>query len=136
MTLTCSVSASLPGDVCSLQQEASVLVICEDCATTGVGERTIEQVTLSAFPNPVARGTTTIAYAVPAEHAGSRVELTIYDVSGRVVRHLTSGAMEMGEYSVAWDLRADDGAVVSAGVYFSHLLVGPEKRTQRLLVIR
>jgi hypothetical protein len=135
--LTCTVTAQITGsETCTLVQEGTVLVIAEECATTDVTPRVIDRVALSAYPNPVDRGAMTLAYAVPQQHAGRHVELTIYDVSGRVVRHVFAGTRESGEYAASWDLRSDDGALVSAGVYFSHLRVGPDKKTQRLLVIR
>jgi len=65
--------------------------------------------------NP-AHGSLTLRFALPRQ---ARVQLTIYDVAGRRVRELASGARPAGEQAIAWDLRDERGYEVSAGLYFA-----------------
>ena len=86
-------------------------------------------------PNP-ARGGARLWYGVPADRAGSQLELAIFDLSGRRVRTLLSGRAEAGRNSVAWDLRDASGAPAGPGVYFARLSLGSEARSRKLVVVR
>jgi hypothetical protein len=83
-------------------------------------------------PNPFAH-TTTIRFETPRE--GEAV-LAVYDVSGRVIRHLLRGALPAGSHVTVWDGRDDDGRPVRGGVYFSRLAVGGEVRSQQMLLLK
>jgi hypothetical protein len=65
-------------------------------------------------PNPF-RSRTTIGFSLPA---ASDHSLTVYDVTGRRVRTLSSGFREAGAHDVVWDGRNAEGNLVPAGVYF------------------
>jgi flagellar hook assembly protein FlgD len=66
-----------------------------------------------------------------------RVVLGIYDVSGRLVRSLVSGAVqESGRHSVEWDGRDVAGAATRTGLYFCRLEAGRESDVRRLVRIR
>ena len=83
-------------------------------------------------PNP-ASGATTLGFALP--RAG-RVELAIYDASGRRVRLLASGEHAAGEHVLAWDLRDEAGRPVGAGLYFVRLESAGSTLTRRLATLR
>jgi hypothetical protein len=84
-----------------------------------------------ALPNPVV-GVSSFAFEVPRRE---RVELTLYDVSGRRVRRLVDGVLEPGRQTVAWDRRTDDGRRVSAGVYFARLQAEDDVAQRRVVVL-
>ncbi len=86
-------------------------------------------------PNP-ARGGTRLWYGVPAGRAGARLDLAIYDLSGRRVRTLEQGFARAGRHSAQWDLRDASGAPATAGVYFARLATGPEVSTRKVVVVR
>jgi hypothetical protein len=86
--------------------------------------------TLDAFPNPF-NSHTTIHYSLPSNND---INLTIYDVSGRVVNTLVSGFNAPGEYSINWDGRTSSGEKVKAGVYF-YTLKSTEKTITKKLII-
>mgnify|MGYP001115309160 FL=1 len=86
-------------------------------------------------PNP-AQGTTRLWYGVPAGMEGARLELAVYDLSGRRVRTLEQGLARAGLHSVQWDLRDASGSPAGAGVYFTRLVTGPEVCTRKLVVVR
>jgi flagellar hook assembly protein FlgD len=72
----------------------------------------------AVVPNPV-RDRATFAIDVPA--AAGRVELALYDLAGRRVRTLVSGALPAGRHTVSWDGRGDAGARLAPGLYLAHL---------------
>ncbi len=65
-------------------------------------------------PNPF-RGSTTVSFALPEP---SEVEVTVYDVAGRLVRRLSPRFFAAAEQSVTWDGRDDRGRPASPGMYF------------------
>jgi len=85
---------------------------------------------LAARPNPF-RGTTEIAFVV--EGTG-RIDLSIHDASGRLVRTLASGPFAPGTHSVAWDGRSFDGTPVGPGVYFCSLRAEGGAAAHKLIV--
>ena len=91
-----------------------------------------EHVELSpAFPNPV-RGRATIHFATPTQGG---VDLRIYDAAGHHVRTLVNGTMQAGAHSLAWDLRADNGARVPTGIYLCELRVPGTRLARRIAVL-
>jgi hypothetical protein len=87
----------------------------------------------AAMPNPF-RARTVLAYDLVRQ---GRVDLSIYDVSGRLVRSLVSGTVqEAGHHSVEWDGRDGAGAATGTGLYFGRLEAGGESAVRRLVRIR
>lgn len=64
------------------------------------------------------------------------VDLTVYSVDGRVVRHLVRGARDAGAYRVAWDGRGDDGSPVAAGVYYARLVTEQGRFSRSLVYLK
>jgi|GEM_PF-5547503 len=85
------------------------------------------------MPNP-AQDATAIAYSLAA--AEPRVSFAIYDVSGRLVRQLVSGAQPVGDYRLVWNLRSDTDTRVASGIYFARLSTGSFIQTRRITVLR
>jgi hypothetical protein len=86
---------------------------------TGVGEQPARLSLGQNFPNPF-NPTTTLSFTVPAD--AGRVTLTVYGVTGQVVRTLVdSDALSAGPHSAVWDGTDSDGRAVSSGVYFARL---------------
>jgi hypothetical protein len=84
------------------------------------------------LPNP-APGSFTLRFAQPRE---ARASLSIYDVSGRLVRQVERGELTAGEHVVRWNGRDDAGGIVPAGIYFLRLDVDGDLLTRRLVVVR
>ena len=80
-------------------------------------------------PNPFRNGTE-IRFDLP--RAG-RVQLRIYDVSGRLVRTLVDREEPAGYRSVVWDGKDETGQRASAGVYF-YSFQTQDKTIQRKMV--
>jgi len=73
-----------------------------------------------AYPNPFTI-TTQIAFTLPrAGHA----EVVVFDVAGRMVKHLVSQDLPAGTHTAIWDGSDDAGQKVNSGVFF-YRLTGP-----------
>jgi hypothetical protein len=83
-------------------------------------------------PNP-ARDATTLEYALPQD---ATVRLAIYDLGGRRVRMLASGAEAAGNHVTSWDLRDDAGRAVRAGLYFIRFEAEGKSFTRRVMAVR
>ena len=63
------------------------------------------------------------------------VRLEIFDVRGRTIRLLDSGARDPGVYLRTWDRTDSDGRSAARGVYFVHLDAGAARSSRRLLLL-
>jgi hypothetical protein len=69
--------------------------------------------------------------------APGRVELSVYDVTGKLVRGLIRGEeRSAGRHAVLWDGTDDRGRPVASGAYFSRLRSGGQERRGKLLLLR
>jgi hypothetical protein len=82
------------------------------------------------YPNPF-NPSTVIRFQLPVV---SDVELTIYSMTGQVVRELVNSEMPLGQHSVVWDATDDHGQRVASGVYVYRIVAG-EFVAQRKLVL-
>jgi len=87
---------------------------------------------LTAEPNPFSQGTL-VALSLPS---AGRVEVSIYDVTGRRVVGLASRALEAGTHTLWWDGRDEAGRPVAGGVYFCRAEAEGWRRTTKLMVVR
>jgi flagellar hook assembly protein FlgD len=83
-------------------------------------------------PNPFRHGTR-ISFTT---RRGGEVQLTIFDVGGRVARKLLEGQRAPGEYSETWDGRRDDGAAAPPGVYFYRLRSDGATGAHKMVLLR
>lgn len=87
---------------------------------------------IGARPNPFT-GNTSIAFQLSSEAA---VNVSIYDVGGRLVRTLVNKAMAAGEHSITWDGKSDRGQSLSTGIYMYTFRAGSVEKTQKLFLFR
>jgi fibronectin type 3 domain-containing protein len=86
-----------------------------------------EEVTLTAYPNPIGnRGT--IEYTLPE---AQKVTLEVYDVLGRKVATVTDGQKEAGRHRAEVEANR-----LASGVYFGRLRLEDQVRTQKIVVVR
>ena len=97
-------------------------------AQIGVEEPSTTCVTLSNHPNPF-NTKTNIVFSLPKPGV---VELTVYDVTGRVVATLVDGLMGKGRHEVTFHAPSD----MAAGVYFYSLRFDGKLFTNKLLLVR
>jgi hypothetical protein len=82
----------------------------------------------AAYPNPF-NPVTTIRFDVGSTSHEST--LRIYDVSGRNVETLINGQLQPGSYEVQWDARG-----FASGIYFSELISGTKRHTQKMVLLK
>lgn len=107
-------------------------VLTRPAQATGVGPSVLEPSFSLPRPNP-ARQSVRWAYSMP--QAGW-VQVDVFDVTGRHVHAVASGAREAGAGDLFWDLHDDRGGPVEAGLYFVKARLGSTGWTTRLVVVR
>lgn len=89
---------------------------------------------LPNVPNPF-NPQTSIRYEIggsgPAE-----IDLSIYDVRGRLVNTLVRGMVEPGAHQAVWDGRTGNGRPVAAGTYFTRLVSRGRVATRPLTLVK
>ena len=85
------------------------------------------------LPNPF-NPVTTIRYDVPA--SGADVSISIYDVTGRLIRSLVKEHRAAGEWSVQWHGENDRGQGVASGVYFYRMRAGEFVETKKMMLLK
>jgi hypothetical protein len=85
-----------------------------------------------ARPNPF-NPMTVLEYTLPETQP---VDLAIYDVSGRLVRRLETGAQPAGAHSVTWQGDDEQGRRQSSGLYFARFVAGAVNQTARLVLVK
>ncbi|MCP4545570.1 MAG: T9SS type A sorting domain-containing protein [bacterium] len=85
------------------------------------------------FPNPF-NPSTEIWFSLGAEE---KVSVTIYDISGRLIRTLARNRnFTAGRRSLTWEGCGDDGRPLASGVYFCRLQVGERIETRKMLLLK
>ena len=84
------------------------------------------------YPNPF-NPSTTLEFTLPE---AARVDLDVYDVSGRRVRTLFSGPARPGTVAVRWDGLDGKGRAVASGTYFARLRVGTDVQVRSMTLVR
>lgn len=82
-------------------------------------------------PNP-GTGPVRFGIALPRE---DRVDVRIFDASGRCVRVLLHGWRPAGASSIVWDARDDRGRRVPAGLYWARLASGTCSVSRKLAIV-
>lgn len=92
-----------------------------------------------SHPNPF-NPSTTILFTVGGRGArpGGRipVELSVFDVSGRLVAVPLEEPMAAGDHSFTWDGRSSRGAPLASGVYFVRLRIGGSIFPHKIVLMR
>lgn len=83
-------------------------------------------------PNPFSR-TVIIRYSLAREQTAN---LTVCDLSGRLVRTLLNSSQRPGTYTLHWNGKDNSGRTVPCGVYFCQLVAGDYRQTFKLLLQR
>jgi len=118
-----------------LQQNADQAQILYADATSDVAEEGITigaTRLLTALPNPF-RASTQLGFTLAKDE---RVEIKLYDISGRIVRGLLAEALPAGEHYVSWDGFDDRGVPVAGGVYYARLVTNVTTQSRAILLLR
>jgi hypothetical protein len=104
--------------------------------TAGVGDKHGDMPTMFQLgrnvPNPFSVSTE-LRYAVPSEAV---VSLDIYDVQGKKVRNLVSGAVPAGYHTAVWDGKDNQKRPVAPGIYYARMVSGSFAGTAKLMYLK
>ena len=84
------------------------------------------------YPNPF-NLVTTLRYDLPEE---ALVNITIYDMMGRVVNNLVSSQQRAGYKSIQWNATNSTGQPVSAGLYLYTIEAGQFRQTRKMVLLK
>jgi hypothetical protein len=84
------------------------------------------------YPNPF-NPVTTLRYNLPED---GLINITIYDIMGRVVSNLVSSQQNAGYKSVQWNANNSAGQPVSAGVYLYQIRAGEFVQTRKMVLLK
>ena len=84
------------------------------------------------FPNPF-NPVTTLCYDLPED---AMVNITIYDMMGRIVRNLVSSQQNAGYKSIQWNATNNIGQPVSAGLYLYTIQAGKFRQTKKMVLLK
>lgn len=92
-------------------------------------------VLLQNYPNPF-NSTTLIKFSVPTDKSNNLVELTIYNIQGKVVKKLVNEKLQTGNYVTRWEGINDNNVKVTSGVYFCRGRIGDRIITMKMLLLK
>ncbi|MEE2765295.1 MAG: T9SS type A sorting domain-containing protein [Candidatus Neomarinimicrobiota bacterium] len=84
------------------------------------------------YPNPF-NPITTIRYDLPK---GALVNITIYDMMGRVVKSLVNTQQMTGYKSIIWNATNNTGVSMSAGIYLYNIRAGNFRQTKKMVLLK
>jgi hypothetical protein len=80
-------------------------------------------------PNPVSQATTISFSLIQSEN----INISIYDITGKLVKNLFDGPFKIGEHQINWDI---NNGKVQDGVYFLKLTSKSFSRSCKLVVVK
>ena len=86
----------------------------------------------NSYPNPF-NPITTLSYELPKD---AMVNITIFDMMGRVVNNLVSSQQRGGHKSVQWNATNNAGQPVSAGLYLYTIDAGQFRQTKKMVLLK
>ena len=92
---------------------------------------------LAAWPQPYAGGELHVSFAVASPLGGgtAHTEVALYDLAGRRVRSIASGAFAPGTRAATWNGRDEGGHAVSGGIYFLRLTSAGQEAHTKIVVL-
>lgn len=84
------------------------------------------------YPNPF-NLSTHISFSIPRR---SRVELSIYNILGQLVKSFAPENLPAGTFTVEWDGNADNGRTLASGIYFYRLIAADFVATRKMVLLK
>ena len=84
------------------------------------------------YPNPF-NPITSLRYDLPEDGV---VNITIYDIMGRIVKTLVNDSQTAGYKSIQWNAANDRNEVVSAGLYLYTIQAGEFRQTKKMVLLK
>ena len=105
---------------------------CEAILSTGMDVVPGKFVLHQNYPNPF-NPVTTLRYELPEV---ALVNVTIYDMMGRVVKSLVNGSQTAGYKTIQWDATNNKNHSVSAGLYLYTIKAGEYSQTKKMVLLK
>lgn len=115
--------------------QAMLVVVEERAYEIPANTQGSRPVLLQNAPNPF-NASTVISFLIPFRLANEPTRLSIYNLTGQLVRVLQLETLQAGEHTLSWDGRDDYGREVASGVYIYRLDVGEWAVHRRMLLLR
>jgi hypothetical protein len=84
------------------------------------------------YPNPF-NPSTSFSLTIPAN---AKVDVSVYDVSGRKIKTVISRVLSRGEHKVTWDGSTDRGEPAMSGIYFVRMNAGSFSAVRKVVLVR
>ncbi|MBN1560702.1 carboxypeptidase regulatory-like domain-containing protein [candidate division KSB1 bacterium] len=85
------------------------------------------------YPNPF-NPVTAIHFGIPDQNGRAvKVSLAIYNLNGQIIRTLVDEDRLAGNYTVDWDGTAENGQLVSSGIYFYAIVAGDYRAVKKMV---
>jgi hypothetical protein len=84
------------------------------------------------YPNPF-NPITSLRFDLPED---GFVNITVYDMMGRIVKTLVNGSQTAGFKSVQWNATNDRNEPVSAGLYLYTIQAGKFRQTKKMVLLK
>ena len=84
------------------------------------------------YPNPF-NPVTNLSYDLPED---AMVNITVFDMMGRVVRTLVNGQQSAGYKSLLWNAMNNSGQPISAGLYIYTIQAGEFNQTRKMILLK
>lgn len=84
------------------------------------------------YPNPF-NPSTKLQFRIPK---AGKVGINIFDINGRLIKHVFSGEKDAGEYSFEWNGDHTSGQRVGSGVYFYSVQFNNVILTKKMIFIK
>ncbi|NIM19125.1 MAG: T9SS type A sorting domain-containing protein [Candidatus Latescibacteria bacterium] len=84
------------------------------------------------YPNPF-NPMTTISFTLPEK---ARVNLSIYNLEGKLIKVLIDGMQNEGYREITWDATGSRGNPAASGVYFYRLTAGNRTLTKKMVLLK
>ena len=109
-----------------------ISVMLENVNITGTNDIPTVYKVHQNHPNPF-NPVTTLRYDLPQD---AIVNISIYDMMGRVVNNLVSSQQNAGYKSIQWHATNNAGQPVSAGIYLYTIFAGEFRQTKKMVMLK
>ncbi|GJQ61198.1 MAG: hypothetical protein SCALA702_02510 [Melioribacteraceae bacterium] len=93
------------------------------------------EILVANYPNPF-NPSTYISYSIPYNLTNSKVELKVYDITGKLITTLVNNNLPAGNYVSKWDGTNSTGQHVSSGVYIYEVRVGDKLKAGKMNLVK
>ena len=84
------------------------------------------------YPNPF-NPATNLDYEIPED---AMVNITVFDMMGKVVRTLVNGQQSAGYKTLQWNATSNSGQPISAGLYIYTIRAGEFSKTRKMILLK